>query len=50
MTRAPSAISIGAASLEDTAQHLELPGATKQISPSRFMQKPIDSRHSWVWL
>jgi len=45
-TRAPSAHSTGAVSDDDTAQHRELPGATRQMSPSFFMQKPIALRHS----
>src|SRR2546425_4538408 len=45
-TRAPRAHSTGAVSEEDTAQQRELPGATRQMSPSFFMQKPIALRHS----
>ena len=32
-----------------TAQQRGEPGATQQIAPSFFMQKSIDSRHSWLW-
>ena len=35
---------------DETAQQRELPGATRQMSPSFFMQKPIDRRHSYDWL
>ena len=28
----------------------ELPGATRQMSPSFFMQKPTAFRHSYDWL
>ena len=45
-TRAPRAHNTGAVSEEDTAQHRELPGATRQMSPSFFMQNPIALRHS----
>jgi hypothetical protein len=41
---------MGAVSDDDTAQQRGLLGATRQITPSFFMQKPIDSRHSKVWL
>ena len=37
---------MGAVSDDDTAQHRELPGATRQISPSFFMQKLTAFRHS----
>jgi len=40
----------GAVSEDDTAQQRSLPGATRQMSPSFFMQKPIAFRHSNVWL
>ena len=49
-TVAPRAIAIGAVSELDTAQQRELPGATRQMSPSFFKQKPIAFRHSKVWL
>ena len=45
-TSAPSAHRTGAVSEEETAQQRALPGATRQMSPSFFMQKPIDRRHS----
>ena len=45
-TVAPSAIAIGAVSDEDTAQQRGLLGATRQMSPSFLMQKPIAFRHS----
>ncbi len=35
-------------SLEDTAQHLLEPGATRHMSPSFFRQKPMARRHSYV--
>jgi len=35
---------------EETAQQRGLPGATRQMSPSFFRQKPIDFRHSKDWL
>ena len=35
---------------DDTAQQRGLPGATRQMSPSFFMQKPIARRHSKDWL
>ena len=38
VTSAPSAIITGAVSEDDSAQHLSDPGATRQMSPSRFMQ------------
>ncbi len=40
----------GAVSLEFTAQHRGLDGATQQIAPSFFMQKSMAFRHSYVWL
>ena len=46
VTSAPRAHRTGAVSEEDTAQQRALPGATRQMSPSFFMQKPIDRRHS----
>jgi hypothetical protein len=46
VTVAPSAWSIGAVSVDDTARHFGLDVATQQIVPSRFMQKSIDFRHS----
>ena len=48
-TLAPSAISAGAVSVEETARHVGLDVATQQIRPSFFMQKSIDLRHSYVW-
>ena len=45
-TVAPSAIITGAVSEEETATHRGLQGATRQTSPSRFMQKPMARRHS----
>ena len=45
-TLAPRLHRAGAVSEDDTAQHRELPGATRQMSPSFFMQKPIAFRHS----
>ena len=39
-------MAIGAVSEEEIAQQRGLLGATRQISPSFFMQKPTDSRHS----
>ena len=45
-TRAPSAMSAGAVSVEETARHLGLPVATQHVSPSFFMQKSIAFRHS----
>ena len=47
---APSAQRTGAVSEEETAQHRALPGATRQMSPSFFMQNPIARRHSYDWL
>ena len=47
-TLAPSAIATGAVSDDETAQQRGLLGATRQMSPSFFMQKPIDRRHSYV--
>ena len=47
---APRLQSTGAVSDEDTAQQRGLPGATRQMSPSFFRQKPIAFRHCWVWL
>ena len=47
---APIAHRTGAVSEDDTAQQRELLGATRQMSPSFFMQKPIDFRHSKDWL
>ena len=35
---------------DDTAQQRGLPGATRQMSPSFFMQKPIAFRHWKDWL
>ena len=49
VTSAPIAHSTGAVSEEETAQHLLDPGATQHTSPSRFRQKPMERRHSWVW-
>jgi hypothetical protein len=49
-TRAPTLHSAGAVSDDDTAQQRGLDGATRQMSPSFFMQKPIAFRHSYVWL
>ena len=46
VTRAPSAISAGAVSVEETARHVGLDVATQQLSPSFFMQKSIALRHS----
>ena len=40
----------GAVSELESAQHLSLPGATRQIVPSFFMQYPIDARQNSVWL
>jgi hypothetical protein len=37
---------MGAVSEDDTAQQRELLGATKQMSPSFFMQKLTALRHS----
>ena len=48
-TRAPSACSIGAVSVDDTARHFGLDVATQQVSPSFFMQKSIALRHSRLW-
>ncbi len=48
-TRAPSAASIGAVSVDDTARQRGLEVATQQVSPSFFMQKLIALRHSSVW-
>ena len=45
-TRASSATSTGAVSVDDTAQQRGLDGATQQVSPSFFMQKSIAFRHS----
>src|SRR5258708_38795277 len=45
-TRAPSAISAGAVSVEEMAKHFGLPGATQQVVPSFFKQKSMDFRHS----
>ena len=50
VTCAPSAQRTGAVSDEETAQQRALPGATRQMSPSFFMQKPIARRHSYDWL
>ena len=44
-TLAPRLQSAGAVSEEDTAQQRGLPGATRQISPSFFMQKSTAFRH-----
>jgi hypothetical protein len=49
-TFAPSAISAGAVSVEDTATKRLLAVATQQVSPSFFRQKSIALRHSWLWL
>src|SRR5205085_4049318 len=49
-TFAPRLQATGAVSDDDTAQHRGLPGATRQISPSFFMQKPIAFRHGKLWL
>ena len=46
LTWAPRLQSMGAVSEEDTAQQRELPGATRQMSPSFFMQKSTALRHS----
>ena len=46
VTLAPSAISAGAVSVEDTARHFGLEVATQHVSPSFFMQKSIAFRHS----
>src|ERR1700693_1488302 len=43
-TLAPKLHSTGAVSEDDTAQQRELPGATRQMSPSFFMQHPIPFR------
>ena len=45
LTFAPRLQSTGAVSEEDTAQQRWLPGATRQISPSFFMQKLTAFRH-----
>ena len=45
LTVAPRLQSTGAVSDEDTAQQRGLPGATRQISPSFFMQKLTAFRH-----
>ena len=50
VTSAPRATITGAVSEDESAQHLSLPGATKQIVPSFFIQKPIDARQNSVWL
>ena len=39
----------GARSVELTAQHRGLPGATQHMSPSFFKQKWMERRHSSVW-
>ncbi len=44
-TVAPRLHSTGAVSEDDTAQQRGLPGATRQISPSFFMQKLTAFRH-----
>jgi len=41
-----TAISAGAVSVDDTATHVWLPGATQHVSPSFFKQKLIAFRHS----
>src|SRR6185503_15639213 len=46
VTDAPSACSIGAVSVDDTARHFGLDVATQHVLPSLFMQKSIDFRHS----
>jgi hypothetical protein len=46
VTRAPSAISAGAVSVDETARHFGLDSATQHVSPSFFMQKSIAFRHS----
>ena len=45
-TVAPSAINAGAESVDDTARQWSLEVATQHVSPSFFMQKLIDWRHS----
>jgi len=47
---APRAIAAGAASVDEIAQQRALPGATRQMSPSFFMQNPMDFRQWYVWL
>ncbi len=44
-TVAPRLHRAGAVSEDDTAQQRGLPGATRQISPSFFMQKLTAFRH-----
>jgi hypothetical protein len=43
---APSAHRTGAVSDDETAQQRGLPGATRQMSPSFFMQNPTAFRQS----
>ena len=43
-TLASSAMVTGAVSVDDAAQQRGEPGATRQMSPSFFMQKPMDFR------
>ena len=50
VTVAPMLHRTGAVSEDDTAQQRGLPGATRQMSPSFFMQNPIARRHSYDWL
>ncbi len=45
-TSAPSAMSAGAVSVDETARHFGLDVATQQVLPSFFMQKSIAFRHS----
>ena len=46
LTTPSRAMAIGAVSLDDTAQQRGLLGATRQMSPSFFMQNPAAFRHS----
>ena len=41
-------MAIGAVSDDETAQQRGLLGATRQMSPSFFKQKPAAFRHSYV--
>jgi hypothetical protein len=36
-------------SVEETARHRRLAGATQQVTPSFFMQNEMAFRHSWLW-
>ena len=49
-TFASRAITTGARSEDEMAQHFEPPGATQHTSPSFFMQKLIDFRHQYGML